>query len=290
MDDTAIMRAVPRTGPAPRREGARPKLPLPALVLVVGVIACGVAAIAIRIPEVMAWTPRDLWAYLGLAGAISVVELFPLRFRHATEVQYLSLTDALWAAGMLLLLTPNGIVESPRPGVLTMAVGVGALVGQAVQRRDALKSAFNIGQWLLGITVAETLFRAAGPSPVAHPQAWLAAPAGGRCARPVWPCPVPSTAVSTCVRSCRSPGGSWRRRPRRSWWSAGTPWPSTRRREPSRSWPVRGMDRSGPRPTSASATACRHRWPWWAARTTSGGSWPCTAASRCQKRTARCST
>src|SRR2546423_2255092 len=175
MDDTAIMRAVPRTGPAPRREGARPKLPLPALVLVVGVIACGVAAIAIRIPEVMAWTPRDLWAYLGLAGAISVVELFPLRFRHATEVQYLSLTDALWAAGMLLLLTPNGIVESPRPGVLTMAVGVGALVGQAVQRRDALKSAFNIGQWLLGITVAETLFRAAGPSPVADPQAWLAA-------------------------------------------------------------------------------------------------------------------
>src|SRR2546423_1845800 len=120
MDDTAIMRAVPRTGPAPRREGARPKLPLPALVLVVGVIACGVAAIAIRIPEVMAWTPRDLWAYLGLAGAISVVELFPLRFRHATEVQYLSLTDALWAAGILALGVTVAVVWERAPLALPL--------------------------------------------------------------------------------------------------------------------------------------------------------------------------
>jgi PAS domain S-box-containing protein len=145
------------------------------LVLVVAVVACGVAVIAIRIPEVLRWMPRDLWAYAGLAAAISVVELFPLRFRHATEVQYLSLTDALWAAGLLLLLAPGGIAEGPRPGVLTMAVGVGALVGQAVQRRDALKSAFNIGQWLIAITVAEVVFRAAGPSAVDHPRAWLAA-------------------------------------------------------------------------------------------------------------------
>src|SRR5439155_2718584 len=93
----------------------------------------------------------------------------------ATETQYLSLPDALWAAGLLLLLAPGGIAEGPRPGVLTMAVCVGALVGQAVQRRSALKSLFNIGQWLLAITVAEVLFRAAGPSPVDHPRAWLAA-------------------------------------------------------------------------------------------------------------------
>jgi PAS domain S-box-containing protein len=161
--------------PAPRSEGARPRLPAPALLLVVGVILCGAAALAIRIPELMAWTPRDLVAYAGLAAAISVVELFPLRFRHATEVQYLSLTDALWAAGLLLLLAPGNGLVGPRPGVLTLAAGVGALVGQAVQRRSPLKSVFNIGQWLLAITVAEVLFRAAGPSTVDHPRAWLAA-------------------------------------------------------------------------------------------------------------------
>jgi PAS domain S-box-containing protein len=175
MDDTGYMRGGRHPGPAPKAQGARPRLPVPALVLVVGVILCGVGALAIRIPEVLAWTPRDLWAYAGLAAAISVVELFPLRFRHATEIQYLSLTDALWAAGLLLLLAPGSGLAGPRPGVLTMAVGVGALVGQAVQKRNPLKSVFNIGQWLLAITVAEVLFRAAGPSTVDQPRAWLAA-------------------------------------------------------------------------------------------------------------------
>ena len=132
------MRGESRQGPVPRGTGTRPRLPIPALVLVVAVILLGVAALVIRIPEVLSWTPTDLWAYAGLAAAISVVELFPIRFRHATETQYLSLTDALWAAGLLLLLAPGGIAEGPRPGVLTMAVCVGALVGQAVQRLDGL--------------------------------------------------------------------------------------------------------------------------------------------------------
>src|SRR5436190_168993 len=149
------MRTDREPSPNGQRGGAGRGLPRRARLLVGAVIVVGAVALAVRVPGVRKWDVGDLRSFIGLACALAMVELFPLRFRHATEVQYLSLTDALWVAGLLLLLAPGSGLEGPRPGVLTMAAGVGALVGQAVQRRDPLKSAYNIGQWLLGVTVAE---------------------------------------------------------------------------------------------------------------------------------------
>src|SRR5204863_4147749 len=89
------------------------------------------------------------------------------------EIQYFSLTDALWAAGLLLLLGGSGASDPDRPAVLTMAVGVGALVGQAVQRRAVVKSAYNVGQWLIAITAAVALFSSLRPPGATNPAAWL---------------------------------------------------------------------------------------------------------------------
>jgi PAS domain S-box-containing protein len=167
------MRADREPSPGSRREGAGRALPQPARALVGGVIAAGAVAVAIRVPGAFGWDQGELASFVGLAAAISVVELFPLRFRHATEIQYFSLTDALWTAGILLLLGGSAAGGPGRPAVLTMAVGVGALVGQAVQRRAFVKSAFNVGQWLIAITAAEMLFVALHPPSAGNPVAWL---------------------------------------------------------------------------------------------------------------------
>ena len=143
--------------------------------LVAVAIVAGVSALAIRLPGVSGWQWADVRSFIGLAAALAVVELFPLRFRHATEIQYFSLTDALWTAGLLLLLAPAPAASPARMAVLTLAVGLGALVGQAVQGRALVKSAFNVGQWLLAITVAEQVFQALHPPSAAQPLAWLEA-------------------------------------------------------------------------------------------------------------------
>ena len=166
------MRSDRAPSPTSTNEGAGRGLPRRARVLVGVVIAAGILAVAFRIPGVLAWNTDDLASFAGLAAAISFVELFPLRFRHNTEIQYFSLTDALWAAGLLLLLG-GGAGGRDTVAVVTMAVGVGALVGQAVQRRVLVKSAFNVGQWLIAITAAEAVFLALHPPSAAQPMAWL---------------------------------------------------------------------------------------------------------------------
>jgi PAS domain S-box-containing protein len=167
------MRADREPSPTSTHEGAGRGLPRRARLLVAVVIAAGLLVVAIRVPAAFAWDREDLWSFAGLAAAISFVELFPLRFRHNTEIQYFSLTDALWAAGLLLLLGGAGGRDPNSIAVMTMAVGLGALVGQAVQRRALVKSAFNVGQWLIAITAAEAVFLALHPPGAAQPMAWL---------------------------------------------------------------------------------------------------------------------
>src|SRR5919204_2227634 len=167
------MRSDRAPSPTSTNEGAGRGLPRRARVLVGVVIAAGILAVAFRIPGVLAWNTDDLASFAGLAAAISFVELFPLRFRHNTEIQYFSLTDALWAAGLLLLWGGAGARPPASTAVMTMAVGLGALVGQAVQRRVLVKSAFNVGQWLIAITAAEAVFLALHPPGAAQPMAWL---------------------------------------------------------------------------------------------------------------------
>ncbi len=146
--------------------------------LIAGVALAGAAGIGVRIPDLMHWNAERLLAFLGLTAAIFTAELFPLNIRVRTEILYLSLTDAVWMAGLLILLAPPAIAGHPglaEPGVLTLAVGAGALVGQAIRRRAPVKIAFNVGQFLLAITLAEEVFRALHSPSSSHPAAWAAA-------------------------------------------------------------------------------------------------------------------
>ena len=134
------------------------------------VIVAGVGALAVRVPEIARWTSADVWAFLALASGITLFELFPLPLRQRTEILYLSLTDALWTVGLILLLAEPAV---PRPGLLTAAVAAGTFVGQVARRRAPVKVAFNVGQYLVAITVAEVVFAALHPHTVSDPVTWL---------------------------------------------------------------------------------------------------------------------
>src|SRR5437667_33290 len=62
-----------------------------------------------------------------------------------------------------------------RTSVLTMAVLAGAIIGQRIQRWSFYKVAYNVGQFLLSITVAELIFGAFHAPSATHPLAWVAA-------------------------------------------------------------------------------------------------------------------
>jgi PAS domain S-box-containing protein len=137
--------------------------------LVAFVVVAGVACLAVRVPEVAGWGPRQALQCLGLAMAIAVAEFFPVSIPHRTEILLLTLSDTMWMAGLLLFVSgPN-----PHPGVLTFAVAAGAVAGQAIGRRSKVKIAFNVGQFVVSVTVAEVLFRAmAGSAPAIDPVTW----------------------------------------------------------------------------------------------------------------------
>src|SRR5207247_9113 len=73
--------------------------------------------------------------------------------------------DALWVGALMIT----------KPSVLTMAVVAGAVVGQRIQRWSFYKVAFNVGQFVVAITVAELAYHAFDPPSATHPVAWLAA-------------------------------------------------------------------------------------------------------------------
>jgi PAS domain S-box-containing protein len=160
--------------PRPRKSnGGTRQLPARARLLILLIGLSGAAGLALRTPEIARWSGADAWTFVALAGAIAIVELFPLPLRHRTEILYLSLTDALWTMGLLVLL--SGPANGARPGILLAAVGTGTLVGQALRRRAPVKIAFNIGQYLLGVTLAELIFGALHPLTSSDPVAWLEA-------------------------------------------------------------------------------------------------------------------
>ena len=67
----------------------------------------------------------------------------------------MSVTDAVWAAGLLLV----------SPDVLVMSVGAGAVLSQLIRRRPPRKIAFNVGQYLVSISAALVVFSALGGDP-----------------------------------------------------------------------------------------------------------------------------
>jgi len=140
-------------------------LPAPARALVAAVVIGGLAAVAWRIPEVRAWGVADLAAAIVLTMAVVAADQFTIGLRHGREIEYFSLTDAVWVAGLLLV----------SDAVLVAAVAAGTLIGQSVRGWEPHKVAFNVGQVVLAITAAVAVFDALGAGPPTEAQAWGAA-------------------------------------------------------------------------------------------------------------------
>jgi signal transduction histidine kinase len=142
-------------------------LPPTARLLVIGVVGCGVAAAIAWATDAATWSTGDVLACLGILVATAVAERLPVEVHYRKERDVYSLSDAIWTGSLLLA----------RPSALALAVAAGVLLGQLLQRRPPLKVAFNVGQFLLGISVALGVFALLGSPPADEPSGWLAAAA-----------------------------------------------------------------------------------------------------------------
>jgi signal transduction histidine kinase len=148
---------------APERRG----LPPGARLLILAVVLAGAVIIAVRVPEAVHWSWRDLLVFGGLAGAVAIAQQFTIPIRHGGETENLDMTEGVWAAGLLLA----------QPSAITFAVAAGIFAGQATRRWSLHKIAFNVGQDLVAITGALLVYEALSTS-ADEPQSWLAAGLG----------------------------------------------------------------------------------------------------------------
>jgi PAS domain S-box-containing protein len=162
----------PVTSPAQAHRAVAGRLPARVRLLILVIGLAGAWALALRAGEMTRWSAAEVWTFAALAGVIALVELFPLPLRHRTEILYLSLTDALWTTGLVVLLSGPG---HARPGILVAAIAAGTLLGQGLRRRAPIKIVFNVGQYLLAVTLAEVIFTSLHPTDPADPATWLAA-------------------------------------------------------------------------------------------------------------------
>jgi PAS domain S-box-containing protein len=142
----------------------RTTLPISARLLILSTAAAGAYALGVRLADAPSWTMKDVLAFAALTVAIAVAEQFSIPLRHRTETVNFSLTDGLWAAALPLA----------RPSVLTFAVAAGVLAGQVARRWALLKIAFNVSQFVVGITLAEIAFQALRPGTPLQPWTWVA--------------------------------------------------------------------------------------------------------------------
>jgi signal transduction histidine kinase len=140
-------------------------LPPTARLLVLGVVGGGIVAASAWAMDVPNWSTGDLLAWLGIVVATAVAERLPVEVHYRNERDVYSLSDAIWTGALMLVM----------PSVLALAVGAGVLVGQLMQRRPPLKVAFNVGQFMLAISVALGVFSLLGSPPADEPSGWLAA-------------------------------------------------------------------------------------------------------------------
>jgi PAS domain S-box-containing protein len=147
------------------------RLPNSARSLIAAMAAAGAAILAWRFPEVGTWSSRDVAVWAALAATIAVAEQFPIPLRHRTETLNFSMTEAVWVGALILA----------RPGILTLSVATGLLVGQSVRRWAPHKIVFNVGQFLVALTVAQIVFTQFGTSATLEPRTWIAAVAAMAC-------------------------------------------------------------------------------------------------------------
>jgi signal transduction histidine kinase len=143
------------------------RIPLAARLLILSVVLAGAAIVAVRIPEAAHWSWGDLLIFFALAGAVAIAQQFTIPIRHGGETENLDMTDAVWAAGLLLA----------EPGAITLAIAAGIFAGQSARGWSPYKIAFNVGQDILAITAALLVYGALGTS-AGDPQSWVAAALG----------------------------------------------------------------------------------------------------------------
>ncbi|HEX9693760.1 MAG TPA: ATP-binding protein [Actinomycetota bacterium] len=148
--------------------GERTTLPISARRLILSTAAAAVFALGVRLADVPSWTMKDVLAFAALTVGIAVAEQFSIPLRHRTETVNFSLTDALWAAAL----------PFAHSSVLTFAVAAGVLVGHMARRWAPLKIAFNVSQFVVGITLAEIAFHALRPGTPLQPWTWAAVAIG----------------------------------------------------------------------------------------------------------------
>jgi PAS domain S-box-containing protein len=143
----------------------KPSLPLSARLLIIATAGAAAGIVIAQAPALETWTRQDFIAVIALALAIAVAEQFSIPLRHRTETVNFTLTDGLWAAALPLA----------RPSVLTYSVAAGVLIGHLARRWAWQKVAFNVGQFVIGISVAEIVFARFDPvGPLTEPATWLA--------------------------------------------------------------------------------------------------------------------
>ncbi len=139
-------------------------LPRSVKVLIGTAVVTGLACVGLRVPEIVRWTLSDLLAVAVVAAATILAERCSIPLRHGAETVNFALTDGVWAAALLLV----------HPSVLTIGVLFGVGLGQALNRWSAYKIAYNVAQFLVGITLAELVAARLGlPGSPADPATWL---------------------------------------------------------------------------------------------------------------------
>ena len=141
-------------------------LPRSVKLLIAGATLLGIGCVAIRLPEITRWDVRDLLEVFLIAGLTIVAERCSIPLRHGTETVNFALTDGVWAGALLLV----------SPGVLTVAVLVGVVSGEALNRWKPFKIAYNVSQFLIGLTLAQVAFAILGAwgSGPTDPARWAA--------------------------------------------------------------------------------------------------------------------
>ena len=135
------------------------KTPRAAVALIVAIVSAGAIAVAVRLPEIGHWSNADLLALGLIAGATIVGEAFSVKVRFGGETKHVTLTEAAYAAAMLI-----GV----RHGVLTVAVAAGIAIAYASRGTAVHKTAYNAASYALAVTAAEVVFASVqGVSPLA---------------------------------------------------------------------------------------------------------------------------
>lgn len=133
--------------------------------LVLATAGIGSVLLVVWMTGVPAWTGSHVTAWFALAVGTAIAELFPISLPHGEETENFGLSDALWMTGLLLV-----------PGdVLVIGVATGAVVGQALSRVALHKLAFNVGHYIIGLSVAALIMGLAPAQDVLEPRSWLVA-------------------------------------------------------------------------------------------------------------------